>query len=85
MKSVFHVDNETSAQNLEKMASVMALTFDCQTKDGVYEITLKKTGETRTQAEDDDDYIVVVSSKFAWTGRRYTGRSADEKFYIYID
>ncbi len=75
-----HVDNETSAQNLEKMASVMALTFDCQTKDGVYEITLKKTGETRTQAEDDDDYIVVVSSKFAGQGDDTLGEALMKSF-----
>ncbi len=75
------VDNPMSAQNLEKMAQVMGLSFEVSQKGDVYELHMLKEGQG-SEEQNSDDYVVVCRSPFMGGGNDELG-AALMKSFIY--
>jgi len=76
------VDNQTSRENLEKMAVVMALKAKTEEENNAYLITLSKTEGTKLDAVTKEAYIIVVNKETLGCGSEELG-SALMKSFIY--
>lgn len=56
------VDNETSKENVQKMAKEMGHKFETKEENGVFIITITKTGETEKSAEKEENIVVSIGS-----------------------
>ena len=69
------VDNETSKENLEKMAVVMNLECSTETEGNVFKIVLKKTEASTSGEKDGTDYVVVFNNDSMGFGSEELGKA----------
>lgn len=68
------VDNETSKENVQKMAKEMGHKFETKEENGVFIITITKTGETEKSAEKEENIVVSIGSDKMGEGEDELGK-----------
>ena len=68
------VDNETSKENVQKMAKEMGHKFETKEENGVFIITITKTGETEKSAEKEENIVVSIGSDKMGEGEEELGK-----------
>ena len=68
------VDNETSKENVQKMAKEMGHKFETKEENGVFIITITKTGETEKYAEKEENIVVSIGSDKMGEGEDELGK-----------
>lgn len=74
------VDNETSVQNLEKMAAVMGIDYDVKINEGFWAVGLRQKEIKRNGAVTDKNTVVVIRSQYAGQGDDALGRVLMKSF-----
>lgn len=74
------VDNETSVENLQKMATVMKVECDVKINEGFWAVEMKQDAVKDDQKIHERGTVIVVKSKFAGEGDNALGEALMKSF-----
>ena len=68
------VDNETSKENVEKMAKEMGHTFETKEEGNVFVITITKAGEKQEKSSEEENIVISIGSDKMGEGEDELGK-----------